>query len=254
MAKEDQWFKFFYRQFIISTQGWKDDEVGAYIRLLIKQFDSNGVPDDPVELNKLITSYKKNWPLLSKKFKKNEDGLLRNDFMAEIRKDRDEKSKKGKEIGSLGGRPPKNEKDKKNKPLGYQNKTHISYSDSLSTSLSLDEEVGTGEEETNSGFYVNELPKNIPIDLIQIANAKEFISITCSKNLTDEEIFKQWEAFKIQVFGQREWYDSTEKLMTHFRNSLKNTIQKNGNKHTTAKQYGSNRAVITGDSTTSGSY
>lgn len=143
MAKEDQWFKFFYKQFMFSTQGWKDDEVGAYLRLLINQFESGRLPDDPIELSKLVTSFKKNWPLLSKKFEKCEDGFLRNKVMSEIRKERDEKSKKNSDLGKMGGRPKKNRNESESKPNAFKNESHI-YSSSLSDSGFV--EGGTGEE------------------------------------------------------------------------------------------------------------
>lgn len=144
MARDDHWFKFYYKLFLISTQGWKDDEVGAYLKLLINQFDRGGLPDDPSELSKLITTFKKNWPTLSKKFKKCEDGFLRNDFMAEIRIERDEKSKKNSELGKLGGRPSKKRTETETKANGFEIESHI-YSPSLSVSGSLKEE-GPGEE------------------------------------------------------------------------------------------------------------
>lgn len=144
MAKEDHWFKFFYRQFVLSTQGWKDDEVGAYIRLLINQFDRGGLPDDPEELAKLITSYKKNWPMLFKKFKKGEDGLLRNDFMRDIRDERDRKSNTNKENGRRGGSAKARRSNTESEAFAKQTLSK-DISSSLSSSLEK-EEGGVGGE------------------------------------------------------------------------------------------------------------
>jgi hypothetical protein len=235
MAKrDDHWFKFYYRHFIIATANWPDDKVGAYIKLLIHQFDRHGLPDDEEELKTMITSFKKNWPALSKKFNKGEDGLLRNDFMNEIREERDKKSVKGFETGSLGGRPKKKPEGLEKKPKGFKNETHIdniSLSYSNSPSVSDQEEEGTGEEThglSTSGFWVNEFDKDYQLSDIQIGGAIQFVTLTTLVVLTDSEVVDAWEAFKINNFSQRKWYNSFEELLKHFRNSLKTEKQKNG--------------------------
>lgn len=235
MAKDDHWFKFFYKLFLISTQGWKDDEVGAYLKLLINQFDRGGLPDDEVELSKLITTFKKNWPLLSKKFKKCEDGKLRNDFMDGIRKERNEIIESYRRRGEKGGRPKKQNESYK-EPIAFKDKSD-NISSSYSSSFSKEDD-GT-EEETNRGFDVREMPKDMRLNLVQIANTKEYISITCKKDLTTDELNEKWEAFKIQNFNVQKWYNSEEELVTHFRYSIKNEISKNGaHQQFTAKSTG----------------
>jgi hypothetical protein len=242
MAKDDIWFKFFYKLFLISTQGWKDDEVGAYMRLLINQFDRGSLPDDPKELQKLITTYKKNWPLLSKKFVKGQDGFLRNIFMDEIRIERTEKSKKGRIAGELGGRPSNKQKVNENKPKGYQNKTHI-YSSSVSSSNS--QEVGEsvkGDETIElspEGFFSDSLDPDLLLTNIQVGATVEYIRIKCKHDISMADVRDQWRAFKIQVFAQHDWYNNFEKLLAHFRDSLKIETKRNGtHKQHTAKSAG----------------
>jgi len=97
------YFEFHFQKIIAATKGWRDDEFGAYVRLLIEQFDRGYVPDDPAELSRLITTYKKNWPLLKKKFTEpSEAGQLRNSFMCVIRGDALERSAKNSIAGKIG--------------------------------------------------------------------------------------------------------------------------------------------------------
>lgn len=102
------YFDFHFQKFISATKGWRDDEVGAFVKLLIEQFDVGFIPDDPEELGRLITTFKKNWPRLKKKFKEpSEAGQLRNTFMCKIRKEAHEKSAKNAENGAKGGKAKK---------------------------------------------------------------------------------------------------------------------------------------------------
>lgn len=226
MAKDDHWFKFYYRLMVVSTQGWKDDEFGAYVRLLIHQFDKGGLPDDPGELSKLISTFKKNWPALSKKFKRGDDGLLRNDFMKTVRDERDKKSTTASENGKTGGRGKK----KLNKAEALQNESNT-LSPSFSSSQSVGEEGGLGEEEEvglePEGFLSTDLDKAMVLTDIEIGATIEYIRLTCKKVLDNREVVDQWEAFKIRQFSVKEWYSSHEKLLNHFRDSLKIQI-KNG--------------------------
>jgi len=102
------YFTFHFQKFLAATKGWKDDEVGAFVKLLIEQFDRGYVPDDLQEIDRLITSRKKNWKLLAKKFSApSEPGQLRNAFMITVRNEAHEKSAKNAASGALGGRAKK---------------------------------------------------------------------------------------------------------------------------------------------------
>src|SRR5687768_11077719 len=92
MAKGDYFFPLYYQKLLTSTTGWKDDEFGAYLRLLIYQFDNGGIPNDQEIIQRIAPSTKKNWPLISRKFILNEEGLLVNEVMDSIRHKRNKKS------------------------------------------------------------------------------------------------------------------------------------------------------------------
>lgn len=105
MAKGDYYFKLHYQKLLTSTLGWKDDEFGAYVRLLIYQFDKGFIPTESSARSRIITTEKKNWALLSEKFPEDEKGVLRNPFMDGVRKDRKEKANISAGNGKKGGRP-----------------------------------------------------------------------------------------------------------------------------------------------------
>jgi uncharacterized protein YdaU (DUF1376 family) len=141
--KKEHWFKFYYHRIMVSCAGWKDDEFGAYIKLLIRQFDKGYVPNDEKELKRIISSYKKNWELLSTKFNEEEPGKLFNNVMKEVRDEYDAKAERNRENGPKGGRPKK----PKQNPDGYESETQP-LSVSYSNSSSLEKEEGSEEEKT----------------------------------------------------------------------------------------------------------
>lgn len=105
MAKGDFYFPLYYKRILTSTIGWKDDEFGAYMRLLIYQFDNGSIPSDINELARIAPSVKKHWDkLLSKKFKEDGKGGLINDVMNDVYMDVQKKKEKNQENGKKGGR------------------------------------------------------------------------------------------------------------------------------------------------------
>ena len=105
MAK-DPVLPLYYNDITSSTQDWSDEEFGAYMRLLIHQWDKGGIPNDPVRLNRIITSLGSSWVTVGLKFSL-QDGLLKNSRMEEIRAERERFKQKQRDNGKNGGRPPK---------------------------------------------------------------------------------------------------------------------------------------------------
>lgn len=125
MAKGDYYFPLFYHRLLTSTIGWKDEEFGAYLRLLIYQFDNGSIPSDLADLSRISPSIKKHWPLISKKFKDNGKGGLINEVMNDVYNDIQEKKIINTENGKKGGRPKKKPELTKTetKPNGFKNET-----------------------------------------------------------------------------------------------------------------------------------
>lgn len=110
MAKGDFYFPLFYKRLLSSTIGWKDDEFGAYVRLLIHQFDNGSIPNDIDELALVAPSIKKNKKRVLKKFKDQYNGTMINEVMDEIYHNIQTKKEKNKENGKKGGRKKQTER------------------------------------------------------------------------------------------------------------------------------------------------
>lgn len=97
----------YYNDLLGSTQDWTDEEFGAYMRLLIYQWDKGFIPNEMKRLLKIADSAEKNWPVLCQKFTPGEQGFLKNSVMEKIRFKRENFLKHQTENGIQGGRPPK---------------------------------------------------------------------------------------------------------------------------------------------------
>lgn len=95
MAK-DPIFPLYYNDIDRSTKTWTDEEFGAYMRLLMEQWDKGGIPKDYQRLTRIATSLDKNWPMLKEKFQE-VDGQLKNLILEEHREKRLKHKQKQKE-------------------------------------------------------------------------------------------------------------------------------------------------------------
>ncbi len=77
----------YYNDLLGSTKTWTDEEFGAYVRLLIEQWDKGGLPNNYQRLTRIATSLPTNWEMIKDKFPE-VDGLLKNPNMEAIREKR----------------------------------------------------------------------------------------------------------------------------------------------------------------------
>lgn len=112
----------YYQRLLTSTTGWTDEQFGAYLRLLIYQYDRGSIPNDPKIIKKIAPKAIKNWKVFESKFEQNSLGELINPVMDEIRKKNVFKSVTNSENGSKGGRP-KSDRLEEEKPNGYENES-----------------------------------------------------------------------------------------------------------------------------------
>lgn len=84
----------YYNDLRGATQDWTDEEFGAYVRLLIYQWDQGFIPTEMSRLVKIADSTEKNWPVLSQKFTPGEPGFLKNSVMEKIRGNNEKFSQK----------------------------------------------------------------------------------------------------------------------------------------------------------------
>jgi uncharacterized protein YdaU (DUF1376 family) len=124
MPKGDYYFTLYYQRLLTSTVGWKDSELGAYLRLLIYQFDKGSIPSDLSSIARIAPSAKKHWPLLSTKFVDDGSGRLVNKFMQEVRNERIELSQINSENGRKGGRPRGKRNESEIKAIAFPTDGH----------------------------------------------------------------------------------------------------------------------------------
>jgi uncharacterized protein YdaU (DUF1376 family) len=163
MAK-DPVLPLYYNDIDSATRDWTDEEFGAYVRLLIYQWDKGGLPKDFQRLTRIATSLPTTWDFLKKKFDQ-VDGVLKNRVMEEIREKRTQH--KLKQLENIKKR--------------YQNSTNI-------PTKNLPLEIENEKEIEN--INENEIGKTI-----------EFIKITCQWDLSPEKVKDYWKAFMIQNKG-----------------------------------------------------
>jgi len=106
-------FPLYYNDIDRSTRDWTDEEFGAYMRLLMHQWDKFGLPLGFDRLSRIAPSVEKNWGVLSKKFTE-VDGQLKNERLEEIRGEMLSFRKKQAQNGSKGGRPKANKNPNSN--------------------------------------------------------------------------------------------------------------------------------------------
>jgi uncharacterized protein YdaU (DUF1376 family) len=82
-------FPFFWKDFMIATQGWTDEQVGAYLRLLIWAWDRDGLPTQEAEIQRLgqwkAAAWRRIWSVVGPKFEAR-DGRLVNVRQEHIRR------------------------------------------------------------------------------------------------------------------------------------------------------------------------
>ena len=99
----DHYIPFFGRDFYASTAMWTAEEVGHYIRLLVIQWDSGGLPAELERLELVSPGVGRVWQLLSSKFPLCDDGLRRNVRMEEHRAKAEDLKEARAEAGRAGG-------------------------------------------------------------------------------------------------------------------------------------------------------
>jgi uncharacterized protein YdaU (DUF1376 family) len=149
MAKGKYYIKLYHQRLLTSTIGWKDEEFGAYLKLLIYQFDKGSIPADLPSICRIAPSAKKHWPLLSQKFITAPGGLI-NEVMNDVRNDTLEKRSKRecqKSENSAGAHLKTDrlsDSETETKPNGSEKETHTHVSLCISDSALKD--GGVGEE------------------------------------------------------------------------------------------------------------
>lgn len=189
---------------------------GCYIDLLSSQFNSGRLSLAEIK-TVLGADFGPCWTALQKKFRKDENEMYYNERMEQEQ----EKRKRFTESRR------KNLESRKAPP-------HTGDHVAKSTGDHM-EDVNENENVVGisvNGFFSDSLPKDVLLTESQIGGTIEYIRLVCKKILGIRDVVERWEAFKIKQFCLHEWYNSYEKLLGHFRDSLKFDYQKNGTDRT----------------------
>lgn len=203
----------YYNDIVGSTKTWTDEEFGAYMRLLIEQWDKGGLPKDSQRLARLITSMDVTWPMIKDKFEEI-DGMLKNKRMEEVREEKARHAKKQKE----------------NAEKRYQNPAkHIAKV--LAKHMPLEGE-GEGEEESKILKGVGEIEErlNRAMDDKTLGD----IRVNARMAYPGVDLEKEFARFKVKVKTSPRVYEGrdTESLRlalnSHLRGALPEKPKQNG--------------------------
>jgi uncharacterized protein YdaU (DUF1376 family) len=84
MSENLDWFPLYWRRFLLGTAKMKAEEIGAYMLLLIHQWEKCFVPLDEAEIEEIAKLPVKKLSRVLKKFSRTEDGY-QNEFLEEVR-------------------------------------------------------------------------------------------------------------------------------------------------------------------------
>ncbi len=94
------------------------------------------------------------------------------------------------------------------------------------------------------GFFLNSLSKNLALSEDDVGKTIIYIKLKTKIEINEKFVIDFWEAFKIENFDKKEWKNSFDDVISHFRNSLKIQVEKNG---TNRKTFTNNGAFSKSD-------
>lgn len=184
----------YYQRLLTSTMGWKDEELGAYVRLLIYQFDNGSIPNDMDAIARIAPTAKKNWKLIGQKFIE-KDGAFINLVMDGIRQQRIKSNDANRKNGEKGGRP--------NRVMSDQLRVYVIEcfnSEERFYKVGVTEQTITGRFSSRSGPSAA-IPYSFSVVLDVVCNFQTALSI--EKQVNEE--FQQYSP-RIPFSGSKECY------------------------------------------------
>jgi uncharacterized protein YdaU (DUF1376 family) len=235
---KDPAFLFYPNDYLGGTTGMTFEEKGAYIELLIMQFNKGAFTKE--QAKKLLNGHFEHlWEVLSEKFVEIE-GKFFNERLEKEKNKRNAFVEKQTSIGKKGGRPRKNPNETQTKPKTNPNhnpnKT-IFINENENENENKDNNLGKSEnplktEKNNFPFPTPEDVTNLPKP--KINSTIEILKITAQVILGEPDVLIMWEAFKQQNLTGKRYYLDEDAVESHFMNWIKKTdfkkIEKNGKK------------------------
>jgi len=218
MAK-DPAFLFYPNDWLGGTLGMTFEEKGAYIDLLMMQFNRGHMSGHMV--GQVVGQL---WVKIQDKFTQDEKGLWYNERLEIEQKKRQTFTASRK--NNLKG---ENQYTKKEKNKGHIN-GHM-------TSHMENENRNENEDGILKGVQGEKL--DFALNDTEIGKVIEFVKILAPSDITKFDVLERWRAFEIE--SESEFYLSRAKKVTHFRNWLKNRIKNGEFKSATTNGHGNNK-------------
>lgn len=99
-------FQTYASDYYVDTNSWTVDEVGIYQRLLLTEWVNGGLPNDGARLARIagcgIKKFQKGWTTIKFKFILNDEGLLINKRLEDVRKGQEKYRESQVESGRIG--------------------------------------------------------------------------------------------------------------------------------------------------------
>lgn len=187
---------------------------GCYIDLLSSQFNSGRLSLAEIK-TVLGADFGQSWPTLQKKFRKDENDLYYNERMEQEQEKRKRFTESRRR--NLDSKKPLVDDHVGKIKGGHMENVNENVNEYLNQEGSLREGVGLSVD----GFFSDKIDKQLQLTETEVGATVEFIKIVCKKILDPREVVERWKAFKIKQFSVHDWYNSHEKLVNHFRESLK---------------------------------
>jgi uncharacterized protein YdaU (DUF1376 family) len=220
MAK-DPAFLFYPNDYLGGTTGMTLEEKGAYMELLVMQFNKGGFTKE--QAKKLLNGHFEHlWEVLSEKFVEIE-GKFFNERLEKEKNKRNAFVEKQTSIGKKGGRPKKTQTKPKTNPNHNPNKTifiNENENDNKDNNLGKSENP-LKTEKNNFPFPTPEDVKNLPKP--KINSTIEILKITAQVTLKEPDVLIMWDAFKHQNLTGKRYYLDEDAVESHFMNWIKKT-------------------------------
>lgn len=205
MAK-DPAFLFYPNDWLGGTLGMTFEEKGAYIELLMLQFNRGHMTTHMI--GQVVGQL---WDKLKDKFIQDEQGLWYNERLQE------EKIKRQNFTKSRNNNRSGNNQHKKNKE--ESNSYDRSYDQHMTTHMENENENENRNNIKRGGFFkiedFNELPEQYTRSII------EQMKIQKQKDIEKNVVISMWEIFKTQNLTGDKFYNNTNEVYRHFTNWIK---------------------------------
>lgn len=222
MAKgKDPAFLFYPNDWLGGTMGMSFEEKGAYLELLLMQFNRGHMTEHMIR--HMVGHL---WDKLKVKFLVDDAGLYYNPRLKEEHENRKRYSE-SRRNNLLGA----NQHTKKRGHMG----SHME-NENINEDKTLFKDRGAGERNWNVRPNKDDL--EMDLDEVKAGAVKQLFKFTKNHYLTNDQLKSLWQVFKAQNFTGEKFYQSANDVYSHFINWSKTQTISNGTHQQSAQQNG----------------